>query len=254
MESLQRQSEDIYNKKNVKCKCWWVIANVFKRLVSNASEGKYKDTDRLSLSAETSVRTHTHLACRWRRGSAGGDSGWLRLIHRSSAGGRRSGPYLPPRLSHSPPAPPDNGLRERKTDVNIVIQRADDGEEEKEGEKRKGTNRRNRCGEKEMLSLHLTWDRTFQNKVLKESFIYLLFIIWTQHGGNGEGEGKRGGDRVIKIKRLRVREKTLKDSTSKRGSLWTICSYDYNRDDYNCRHSSFYVHKHTRTNSPIASG
>lgn len=64
------------------------------------------------------------------------------MIHRSSAGGRRSGPYLPPRLSHSPPALPDNGLRDRKMDVNIVIERVDDGEEEKEREKRRGTNRK----------------------------------------------------------------------------------------------------------------
>lgn len=72
------------------------------------------------------------------------------MIHRSSAGGRRSGPYLPPRLSHSLPAPPDNGLKQRKMNVDIVIQRVGDGEDEKEAEKRRGANRRNRCGENDV--------------------------------------------------------------------------------------------------------
>lgn len=115
-------------KNNVKCKCGRVLANVFKRLVSNVS-----DADRLNLSAETTVYTHTHLLCHWRKESAGGDSGWPRLIRRSSAGGRRSGPFRPPGPWHSLPALPDNGLRERKMDVNIVTQMVGDGEGEKEG-------------------------------------------------------------------------------------------------------------------------
>ena len=170
-------------------------------------------TDQVCLQRQAA---RTHLVCRWRRGSAGGDSGWPRLIHRSSAGGRRSRPYLPPWLSHSPPAPPDNGLRERKMGVNTVIH----GEKKME---RRGTNSRDRCGGQEVFNLLLTWDGTFQNKALKAPFIYSLFVIWTQQEEEGKGRGAHGdGDEEIE----RARGKTPKNSTSKRGSLWTMCSYD----------------------------
>lgn len=61
------------------------------------------------------------------------------MIHRSSAGGRRSGLCLPPGPSHSLPALPDNGLRERKMEVNIVMGTVDRGQEEKKtGARREG--------------------------------------------------------------------------------------------------------------------
>lgn len=146
VKSLQRENEDICEKKNVKWKCWWVTANVSKRLALNVTKGKYIDKDKLGLSAETSVHADTHLACRWRRESGGGDSGWPRLIHRSSAGGRRSEPYPPPRLLHSLLALPDNGLRDRKRDVNIVIQRLDNPEE------RRGKEKKTDWGNRELLN------------------------------------------------------------------------------------------------------
>lgn len=59
-----------------------------------------------------------------------------------------------------------------------------------------GRNRRNRCSGGDIFNLHLSWDRTFQNKVLKASFICLLFIMWTQQARNGEREKDRGGDKV----------------------------------------------------------
>lgn len=131
--------EGICSSKYVKCECWWLTANVSKK-AQMSLKGKCTDTNRLNLPVETNVQADTHHACRWRTESADGDSGWPQLIHRSSAGGRRSGPCLPPTLSHSLLAPPDNGLRERergkKTDNDIVIHRLDSGR--KKGGRKKG--------------------------------------------------------------------------------------------------------------------
>lgn len=58
------------------------------------------------------------------------------MSHRSSAGGRRSGLCLPPGLSHSQLAPPDNELGERKIEVNVMIHWLDGVEKKKQRENR----------------------------------------------------------------------------------------------------------------------
>lgn len=136
------------------------------------------------------VHLHTHLLCRWRKESAGGDSGWPQLIRHSSASGRRSGPYPLPTLWHSLPALPDNELRKGKLDVNTVTQMVGDGE----GGKRGGNNREEQMQRKKIYSIYTSLEREpFKIRYLKRP-------SFSRHSSCRHNKGGRDRRRHSKIK------------------------------------------------------
>lgn len=100
-------------------------------------------------------------------------------------------------------------------DVNAVIEGVGGGEkgsgEEMDG--KEGTD----AAKKMFISAALEIE-PFKTRYLKHPSFTRYSSYGHNKGATREGEGRGGGDGVMEIKRGRTRQKTLKDSTSERGS------------------------------------
>lgn len=192
----------------------WVIANVFKRLLSDATEGECIDADRSGLSAETSSHVHTSCAVE----EEGLPAGILDDHDRSIVVLQAAG---------------DLG-RTSLHDCNILrLHRLTTGW----GRERwaliqwyRGWEKKRWRGEGQIVGTDVEDKRCsictslemepFKIRHLKRP----SFTRYSSYGHNKRRRKKGGGHMVMEMKRSR--EKTPKNSTSIRGSLWTMCSFD----------------------------